>query len=51
MQKRGERVFNVTEVDDESDNPDSDENIAEGLEAILALGRDDAKQGSSKKKK
>merc|ERR1711888_447076 len=49
--KKGDRVFNVTEVDDEGDDLDLDEDIAGDLEAILALGRDDARQqGPSKKK-
>ena len=49
--KKGDRVFNVTEVDDEGDDLDSDEDIAEDLEAILALGRDDVRQqGPSKRK-
>ena len=49
--KKGDRVFNVTEVDEEVDDLDSDEDIAEDLEAILALGRDDARQqGPSKRK-
>merc|ERR1712030_79558 len=49
--KRGDRVFNVTEVDEDVEDMDSDEDIAGDLEAILSVGRDDSRQQGHKKKK
>ena len=50
--KRGDRVFNIVEVNEEGDSLDSDEDLAESLETILALKGDYCKQqGLNKKKK
>ena len=49
--KKGDRVFSIVEVNEEGDSIDSDEDLTESLETILALKRDDVRQqGSSKKK-
>merc|ERR1711888_92240 len=49
--KKGDRVFNIVEVNDEGDSLDSDEDLTESLETILALRRDDVRQQGSGKKK
>ena len=49
--RRGDKVFNVVEVNGEDDSLDSDDDLAESLETILALKGDDARQQGSNKRK
>ena len=49
--RRGDKVFNVVEVNCEEDNLDSDDDLAESLETILALKGDDVRQQGLNKRK
>ena len=49
--RRGDKVFNVVEVNCEEDSLDSDDDLAESLETILALKGDDVSQQGSNKRK
>ena len=49
--RRGDKVFNVVEVNGEDDSLDSDDDLAESLETILALKGDDVRQQGSNKRK
>ena len=49
--RRGGKVFNVKEVNGEDDSLDSDDDLAESLETILALKGDDVRQQGSNKRK
>ena len=49
--RRGDKIFNVVEVDCEEDSLDSDNDLAESLENVLALKGDDVRQQGLNKRK
>ena len=49
--RRGDKIFNVVEVDCEEDSLDSDNDLAESLENVLALKGDDIRQQGLNKRK